>query len=243
MDEDEETILARGRILSNGGEDGEVVDLEAMASRLEGSSVDVAPGVGEEEEEEETLLTSRGRAIPNVADGDGGGYEEVERSDEDDGGDRNEEDEEEEDDVERYFEVENTMEDFTVGQEANVYEALRRRLFPPHRRRRRSAWAEAVLVPHLSSDFVNALEWSLRMTVACVVATFFALYPIFSNFFGCTTATLALDDRTRCVCTLTRELNGVCVQLWRSWWPSSASSSPRPHSGVHSRLVCTLPGT
>jgi hypothetical protein len=165
-----------------------------MASRLEGSSVDVAPGVGEEEEEEETLLTSRGRAQPNVADGDGD--EEVERSDEDDGGDRNEEDEDEEDDVERYFEVENTMEDFTVGQEANVYEALRRRLFPPHRRRRRSAWAEAVLVPHLSSDFVNALEWSLRMTVACIVATFFALYPIFSNFFGCTTLLLCSLART-----------------------------------------------
>jgi hypothetical protein len=100
MDEDEETIVARGRNFeTNGGEDGgfdleggDVVDLEAVMS-----SVDVAPGVGDEEEEEEerrrrsdaTLLTSRGRAQPNVAaDRDGGGDEEegvsVASSDEDD---------------------------------------------------------------------------------------------------------------------------------------------------------------
>ena len=152
-------------------ETGESVSVGRLAS----NSV-VAPDLEECEPEgkEDEELTSRGRRWSGGATDDG--------ESETDPFAEAEEDEAEDDDVARYFEVDTTMEDFTVGQESNVYESLRRRWLPPTDR----PSTLAALVPHLSSDFVNAFGWSFRMTVAVIIATFFALYPATSTFFGCT---------------------------------------------------------
>jgi hypothetical protein len=152
-------------------ETGESVSVGRLASNLV-----VMPDLEECEPEgkEEEEFTSRGRRWTGGATDDG--------ESENDTIAEAEEDEAEDDGVARYFEVDTTIEDFTVGQESNVYESLRRRWLPPTDR----PSTLAALVPHLSSDFVNAFGWSFRMTVAVIIATFFALYPATSTFFGCT---------------------------------------------------------
>jgi hypothetical protein len=145
----------------------------ASEERLESNSRPPDLEEGEPEGKEEGL-TSRGRRWS------GGATDDEDR--ENDTIEDENENEPEDDDVERYFEVDTTMEDFTVGQESNVYESLRRRWLSPTDR----PSTLAALVPHLSSDFVNAFGWSFRMTVAAIIATFFALYPATSTFFGCT---------------------------------------------------------
>lgn len=146
-------------------------------ARREGMGVDEDGEEEEHEEDEHIRVTSRGRQHRD----EGVEGREEEGDEEEHGGAGQAGEEEMEEEVGCYFEVPTSLEDFTVGQERNPTEWVRRRLLMMGCKRTARA-----IAPHVSTEFIKALAWSFRMAVAVTLASFFVLYRPVGAFFGCT---------------------------------------------------------